>query len=81
MAKLIALMNVIAWGGFWTFGYLALAGNSANGPQMVVAILLAAAGGAAGMLCHLWLVRHSERTGMARPPKWAVKEDDAHVVH
>lgn len=29
MAKLIAILNVVAWGGFWAFGYLALTADSA----------------------------------------------------
>ena len=48
MAKLIAVLNVIAWSGFWAFGYLALSSGSEAGHQTVIAILLAAVGGAAG---------------------------------
>ena len=75
MPKLIAILNVVAWCGFWAFGYLALTENTGQSDRMVTAVLLAAAGGAIGMWAHLWLVRHSERTGKAQPPKWAVKED------
>jgi hypothetical protein len=64
MAKLIAVLNVIAWAGFWAFGYLALTAESDT--QMTTAVILAAAGGALGLMAWLWLVRHSEATGYAR---------------
>ncbi|MDP4992268.1 MAG: hypothetical protein NWQ37_13830 [Marivita lacus] len=72
MAKLIAVLNVIAWSGFWAFGYLALASGAGAGNQTVVAILLAAAGGAAGFWAYFWLIRHSEATGYAKPRNRAV---------
>ncbi len=72
MAKLIALLNVIAWSGFWAFGYLALTSGSDTMAHGITAILLAAAGGAFGMWAFLWLVRHSERTGYAKPRNRAV---------
>ncbi|GAB4385896.1 hypothetical protein [Albidovulum sp.] len=65
MAKLIAILNVVAWSGFWAFGYLALTGGSGDG-RTIVAVILAAAGGAAGIVAWLWLVRHSEATGFAK---------------
>ena len=77
MAKLIALLNVIAWSGFWAFGYLALSSGADAGTQTVVAILLAAAGGAAGMWAYFWLVRHSEATGYAKPRNRVVIDEDA----
>lgn len=72
MAKLIAVMNVIAWSGFWAFGYLALSSGSEAGNQTVVAILLAAVGAAAGFWAYFWLIRHSEATGYAKPRNRAV---------
>lgn len=74
MPKLVAILNVIAWAGFWAFGYLALTGSSAEGGRMVVALLLAFAGAAVGMACWLWLVRHSEATGYARAPRRVMPE-------
>ena len=74
MKQLIAIANVVAWAGFWAFGYLALTAE-ADG-QMVIAALLAAIGGGVGMLAYLWLVRHSEATGYARAPNRAIKRDD-----
>ncbi|MFD0982021.1 hypothetical protein [Tropicimonas aquimaris] len=74
MAKLIAILNVVAWSGFWAFGYLALTGGSEAGGQVVVAMILAALGAAAGIWAYMWLVRHSERTGYARRPNKAVPE-------
>ena len=67
MQKLIAILNVVAWGGFWAFGYLALSAGAEGGTRVVVATLLAAAGGGLGIWAYLWLVRHSEATGYARP--------------
>ena len=77
MAKLIAILNVIAWSGFWAFGYLALAGGTEDGGRTVLAILLAAMGGALGFWAWFWLIRHSEATGYARPRNRAVLRDDA----
>ncbi|KHQ55093.1 hypothetical protein SAMN05216376_103131 [Mameliella alba] len=67
MSKLIAILNVIAWAGFWSFGYLALTGNPEAGGRMTIALLLAAAGAAVGLWAYFWLVRHSEATGYAKP--------------
>lgn len=66
MPKLIAILNVVAWAGFWAFGNLALTGSPADGAHVTVALVLAALGGAAGIVAWLWLVRHSEATGYAR---------------
>ena len=74
MKQVIAIANVVAWAGFWAFGYLALTAE-ADG-QMVIAALLAAAGGGVGMLAYLWLVRHSEVTGYAKAPNRAEKRDE-----
>ncbi|WP_425100357.1 hypothetical protein [Tropicibacter sp. S64] len=65
MSKLIAILNVIAWSGFWCFGYLALTTDPAASGRMVVALLLAVAGAGAGFWAWFWLVRHSEQTGYA----------------
>ncbi|GAB5432698.1 MAG: hypothetical protein EpisKO_20680 [Epibacterium sp.] len=67
MAKLIAILNVIAWSGFWAFGYLALTGEGYTGGQVTVATLLAALGLFAGIFAYLKLVRISERNGYAKP--------------
>ncbi|WP_343080699.1 hypothetical protein [Ostreiculturibacter nitratireducens] len=74
MAKLVAILNVIAWSGFWAFGYLALTTEPRNTGQMVIAALLAAAGGALGMVAYLWLVRHAEKAGHAPPSPQVPRE-------
>ncbi len=71
MAKLIAILNVVAWSGFWAFGYLAL---TAEEGQLMTAMILAILGAAAGIFAWVWLVRHSEQTGYARRPNRAVPE-------
>ena len=76
MQKLIAIANVVAWGGFWAFGYLALTEDVGNTRQVVTAAILAALGGGNGMIAYFWLVRHSEATGYAKPPNRAVKRDN-----
>ncbi|MCT4554141.1 MAG: hypothetical protein N4A53_05585 [Pelagimonas sp.] len=76
MPKLIAILNVIAWSGFWAFGYLALTADRAAGGSMTIAVLLAALGAAAGMWAWLWLVRHSERTGYAQPSASRPRHDE-----
>jgi len=80
MAKLIALLNVIAWSGFWAFGYLALTSGTEAEGQTVVAILLAALGGAMGMWTYFWLIRHTEATGYAKPRNRAEASDEDAVV-
>ena len=67
MAKLVSILNVIAWSGFWAFGYLALTSDPASAEAMVMAAVLAALGAGLGLWAWFWLVRHSERTGYARP--------------
>lgn len=67
MSKLIAILNVIAWAGFWAFGYLALTADPANEWSMVTALLLAAGGAAVGLFAYFWLVKHAEGTGYAKP--------------
>lgn len=77
MAKLIATLNVIVWSGFWAFGYLALTSASDASGQTVTAAILAAVGAALGVGTWMWLVRHSEDIGYARPPKRAYPRHDA----
>jgi hypothetical protein len=80
MAKLIAILNVVVWSGFWAFGYLAL--TAEHDGQMLTAVVLAALGGAAGLWTWLWLVRHSEATGYAERPRRAYpKSDDGAEAH
>ncbi|EAQ25644.1 MULTISPECIES: hypothetical protein [unclassified Roseovarius] len=79
MQKLIAIVNVIAWAGFWSFGYLALSARVENTGQMVTAAVLAALGGGVGMLAYLWLVRHTEATGYAKPANRAIKREDDEI--
>ena len=81
MQKLIAIANVVAWGGFWAFGYLAFTTAPSAVGQMVTAAVLAAIGGGVGMLAFLWLVRHSETTGYARPPNRADGRDADDEIH
>lgn len=74
MAKLIAILNVVAWAGFWAFGYLALTADPAATGQMTVALILAFVGAALGILAYFWLVRHSEATGYARKSNQVPRE-------
>lgn len=55
MNKLVALLCVIAWSGFWAFGYLALSADHTETGQLLVATLLAAAGFFTGMVAWLKL--------------------------
>lgn len=71
MPKLIAILNVIAWAGFWAFGYIALTTHSHNTSDMLIAMILAALGGAVGMWAYFKLIRHSEETGYAKRPNRA----------
>jgi len=76
MKTRIAIVNVIAWAGFWAFGYLALSASVEDTGQMITAAILAAIGGGLGIAAYLWLARHSEATGYARPANRASKRED-----
>jgi len=75
MTKLIAVLNVVAWAGFWSFGYLALTTPVEQGGRMVVALLLAAFGAALGIWAWFRIVRHTEATGYARPASSRARHD------
>lgn len=79
MAKLIAILNVVAWGGFWAFGYLALSAGTEAPNQTTIALLLAAVGAGCGLWTWLWLVRHSEKIGYAKPSNRVSKTDEEMV--
>ncbi|MEX0307355.1 MAG: hypothetical protein AB3N12_08200 [Ruegeria sp.] len=66
MTKLIAIINVIAWAGFWAFGYIALTSSDLSEGQLVIAMLLAFAGLVMGILAYMKLVRASEANGYAK---------------
>ena len=66
MTKLFAIVNVIAWAGFWTFGYIALTSDDLTESQLVIAAILAFAGLAMGILAYMKLVRASEASGYAK---------------
>ncbi|GGE52343.1 hypothetical protein [Actibacterium pelagium] len=74
MNKLIAIINVIAWSGFWAFGYLALSADFSDTSQVMTALLLAALGAGAGLWAYMRLIRINEDSGYAKPPKRAVPE-------
>ncbi len=59
MNKIIALVCVISWSGFWAFGYLALSASNASSQQVTVATLLAAIGFLSGMITYLALARRA----------------------
>ncbi|WP_424832196.1 hypothetical protein [Ruegeria sp.] len=66
MTKLIAVINVIAWAGFWAFGYIAITSDDLTDSQLVVAAILAFAGLVMGLFAYMKLVRSSEATGYAK---------------
>ncbi|MES0825601.1 hypothetical protein [Ruegeria sp. SCP11] len=66
MQKMIAIINVIAWAGFWAFGYIAITSEDLTESQLVVAAILAFAGLVTGILAYMKLVRSSEASGYAK---------------
>jgi len=66
VTKLIAIINVIAWAGFWAFGYIALTSDDLTESQLVVAAILAFAGLVTGVMAYMKLVRASEASGYAK---------------
>jgi uncharacterized protein HemX len=75
VSKLIAIINVVAWSGFWAFGYLALTSEAANAAQMTTAAILAALGAGVGLWAYFQLVKHAEETGYAKRPNRALPSD------
>lgn len=57
MSKMIALICVVSWSGFWAFGYLALTADIQNQNQMITAGMLAFAGFLTGMFTYMRLCR------------------------
>ncbi|SHE29782.1 hypothetical protein SAMN05444279_10133 [Ruegeria intermedia] len=66
MTKLIAIINIIAWAGFWAFGYIALTSDDLTDGQLTIAAILAFAGLIMGILAYMKLVRASEASGYAK---------------
>lgn len=64
MNKVIATICVISWSGFWAFGYLALTAGVENSGQLVVALVLAAAGLFTGIFTYLKIARSTD------PQRW-----------
>ena len=58
MKKLIAMICVVSWAGFWAFGYLALSADFSNTSQVTVATILAAVGFLTGTFAYIALGRH-----------------------
>lgn len=55
MKKLIALINVISWSGFWAFGYIALTSSDLSQTQILTAAALAGLGFLTGVVAYLKL--------------------------
>ena len=66
MTKLIAILNVIAWSGFWAFGYLAITAEGLSDRQLTTAAVIAFLGLVTGLYAYFRLVRASEDSGYAR---------------
>jgi len=67
--KVFAILNVVAWMGFWAFGYIALTSDDLSSNQLTIAALLAAVGFAIGMISYLRL------SHAAQPYKPVQKEE------
>jgi len=78
VTRFYAVLNVIAWAGFWAFGFLALTADPADSTQVLTAGLLAALGGGVGMFTYLRCARHCDATGYSSTYKRAPAQfDDA----
>ena len=64
MKKLIAILCVVSWSGFWAFGYLALTAGIESDRQLTIAVILAALGLFTGLFTYLRLARISD------PGRW-----------
>ena len=66
MTKFIAILNVIAWSGFWAFGYIALTGGG-DKVNVGLAWVLAALGAALGIFAYRMLMKIALDSGYAAP--------------
>ncbi len=57
MNKLIAIICVVSWSGFWAFGYLALSATNFDDGQVMLAALLAFVGFLTGIFAYMRLMR------------------------
>jgi membrane associated rhomboid family serine protease len=57
MNKLVALICVVSWSGFWAFGYLALSADIQHQSQVMIAALLAVFGFLTGVFAYIKLSR------------------------
>lgn len=55
MNKIVAILCVISWAGFWSFGDLALTSDGHDTGQVVVAALLAFVGFVTGVFAYMRL--------------------------
>lgn len=67
--KLLAILNVIAWMGFWAFGYIALTAGDLSSGQLTIAALLAAVGFFIGMISYMRISQ------WATPHKYTQKQE------
>jgi len=79
MGKGIAILNVIAWSGFWAFGYIALTGGG-DSVNAGLAWGLAGLGAVLGVFAYRMLVQMARDSGYAsgtprsRPAPLAIDE-------
>ena len=57
MNKLIAVICVVSWAGFWGFGYLALSARNFSDGQVALAAILAFVGMLSGVFAYMALAR------------------------
>ncbi|WP_368186073.1 hypothetical protein [Aestuariibius sp. HNIBRBA575] len=65
MNKLIAIICVVSWSGFWAFGYIALTTQVHDSIQLTIAALLAFAGLITGISAYFRLAQFAEENGMS----------------
>lgn len=64
--KALAIISVVSWGAFWTFGLISIFVELARG-ELMVAALLAGTGFIVGMACHLGLCNRIAPTQRVAP--------------
>ncbi len=57
MNKLIAVLCVLCWSGFWVFGYLALTADKTQATQMMLGTAVAGICFLGGVFAYLYLCR------------------------